>query len=116
MIGRMTEDGFARPTALSLVLLMPVALFVTAAAAWSDDSLVATKGELAAVGFGYPYDWLIQDHSWMSPPLPYRLSTYDIHQSPMTVAWGAFTADLLLAYVLLLGALLVAWLVVRRSR
>jgi len=96
----------------ALALLLPIALLVTMVIAWSDHNVVASRSELSAVGFGFPYDWLIQDHSWMSPPLPYQLSTYDIHQSPTTVAWGAFAVDLLLIYVLLLGALFVARLTV----
>jgi hypothetical protein len=93
-----------------------MALLVTVVVAWSDHNVVATRQELAAVGFGSPYDWLIQDHSWMSPPLPYQLSTYDIRQSPTTVAWGAFALDLLLVYALLLGALLVARLALLVAR
>lgn len=95
---------------LILKRLLPVALLVTVLVAWSDHNVVTTQRELAAVGFGYPFNWLIQDHSWMSPPLPYRLSTYDIRQSPVTVAWGAFAVDFLLVYAVLVGA----WVIVRR--
>jgi hypothetical protein len=99
--------GVRRPLA-RLTLLLPIALFVVAVVAWSDCSVVSNRGELAAVGFGYPYNWLIQDQSALSPPLPHGLSAGSIHESPTSIAWGAFAIDLALAYVFLLGALLVA--------
>lgn len=101
---------------LGLALLIPVASLMTVVVAWSDTNLAMNRRELAAVGFGFPYDWLIQDHSWMSPPLPYQLSTYDIRESPTTVAWGAFALDFLLVYAVLAGALLIMMFLLWRQR
>jgi len=101
MIGHMAGDGSARPTARTLALLVPVAVLVTIALAWLDDSRMVLGQDVLVYGYGVPVDWLMQDVPF---DIKDELAARDPREAHTTVAWGALAANLALVYVLLVAA------------
>lgn len=89
---------------------VPVATLVTVVTAFFDHAVVTTRNELGSVRYGVPFDWLVQDHRWMSPPFPMelQLSPGLPQENPTSMELLPFLADFLIAYAILLAAVLLA--------
>jgi len=94
----------------------PVATLVTVVTAFFDRAVVTTRDELDSVRYGVPFDWLVQDHRWMSPPFPkeLQLSPGLPQENPTSVELLPFLADFLIVYAIVLAAVLLARLGINR--
>lgn len=97
---------------------VPVAALVTVVAAFFDHALVTTRHDLGSVRYGVPFDWLAQDHRWMSPPFPMELELSPglPQENPTSVEFFPFLADFLFVYAILLAAVLLGRLAINRLR
>jgi hypothetical protein len=79
-----------------------------------DRETVGSRSVLRHVTLGYPYHWISQDQSWMSPPFPTRLGVDNPMDSPTHLDQWSFAVDALLWMLVLLAGFIVIRAVVRR--
>jgi hypothetical protein len=94
-------------------VLVPIAGVVAVFAAFSDHAAVASGVGLRSVSFGWPLDWLTQDQTTFSPPVPIELSAASPWENPTSVSLGAFVIDFLVVYAIALSALVVGRFIYR---
>jgi hypothetical protein len=93
--------------------LAPWAAALTVFAAIVDHATVDSRAGLRSVSFGWPFNWLNQDLTAMSPPFPIELSADSPWENPTSVALGAFVVDFLVVYAIVLSGLVVGIFIYR---
>jgi hypothetical protein len=79
-----------------------------------DHETVSSRGALRQVTLGYPFHWITQDQTWMSPSFPTRLGVDNPRQSPTHLDRSSFALDSLVWLLALLVAFRVIRALVRR--
>jgi hypothetical protein len=79
-----------------------------------DRETIGSHHALRHITLGYPFHWISQDQSWMSPTFPTRLGVDNPMNSPTHLDRSAFAVDALLWLLVLLVAFLVIRALVRR--
>jgi hypothetical protein len=79
-----------------------------------DHQTVRSRSALRQVTLGYPFHWITQDQTWLSPSFPTRLGVDNPRQSPTHLDRSSFALDSLVWLLVLLVAFLVIRALVRR--
>jgi hypothetical protein len=79
-----------------------------------DRETVGSRSGLRHITLGYPFHWITQDQTWLSPAFPTRLGVDNPRQSPTHLDRSSFAVDALVWLLVLLVAFLVIRAVVRR--
>jgi hypothetical protein len=79
-----------------------------------DRETIGSRRALHHVTLGYPFQWLSQDQTWLSPSFPTRLGVDNPRQSPTHLDRSSFAVDALLWLLVLLAAFIVIRALVRR--